>query len=57
MEDKVKEVNLDIQPYKATGTYVLKGTDDIQLLLDEQLNALMMMKASPYIIPVKKSAE
>ncbi len=42
--------------FKNTGTYVLKSLDEIQQLLDDQLNILMMMKASPYIKAVLNKA-
>lgn len=52
--DKLKDVVLEINPYK--DTFALKGVDDLQQLLDDQLNILVMMKASPYIRPVQKKA-
>ena len=42
--------------YKKTGSYVLKGFDDNQQTLDDQLNLLLMMKSSPYIKPVLPKA-
>ncbi|EAS04067.1 axonemal dynein heavy chain (macronuclear) [Tetrahymena thermophila SB210] len=57
MEDKVKVIRVELMKYKKTGTYVLKGVDEIQQLLDDQLNVLLMMKASPYIKPVLKQAQ
>ena len=56
MEDKAKAQNIELMSYKNTGTYVLKALDEIQQLLDDQLNLLMMMKASPYIKPLLKQA-
>jgi dynein heavy chain len=44
IEDKVKLLRLELMKYKKTGTYVLKGVDEIQQLLDDQLNILLMMK-------------
>lgn len=35
--------------YKNTGTYVLKGVDEVQQSLDDQLNILLMCKANPAI--------
>lgn len=29
MEDKLKEIEIQTQPYKNTGTFVLKGVDDV----------------------------
>jgi dynein heavy chain, axonemal len=56
MEDKAKIQVVELMAYKNTGTYVLKSLDEIQQLLDDQLNLLMMMKASPYIKPLLKQA-
>lgn len=47
MEEKVKLIDLECLPYKQTGTSTVKGTDEIQQILDDQLNLLIMMKASP----------
>jgi dynein heavy chain len=52
MVDKLKDLRVELMKYKGTGTYVLKGFDDSQQLLDDQLNLLLMMKSSPYIKPV-----
>jgi len=35
MEDKCKGINLEINPYKQTGTFVLRGVDEVQQLLDD----------------------
>ena len=37
MEGEWKGVNLDIQAYRESGTYVLKGFDVIQPLLDDHI--------------------
>ena len=54
--EKMKDVKLDIMVYKNTGTQVLKSLDEVQQLLDDQLNVLMMMKASPFIKPAINKA-
>ena len=49
MLDRMKEIKIEVQLFKNSGTYIFKSVDEIQLVMDEQLNILMMMKASPYI--------
>jgi len=46
MEETVKVIKLDITEYTKSKkhTYVLKGVDEIQQILDDQLNILTMMK-------------
>lgn len=56
MEDKVKELQVVLMSFKNTGTSVLKSVDEIQQTLDDQLNVLIMMKASPYMKPVIRVA-
>lgn len=43
--------------YKNTGTYVLKGIDEVQQSLDDQLNILLMCKANPAIKPILTKAQ
>ncbi|KAI5631027.1 dynein heavy chain and region d6 of dynein motor domain-containing protein [Phthorimaea operculella] len=57
MDKMVKEwtdLKFDILPYKETGTYILSGVDDIQLLLDDHLVKCQTMKNSPYIKPFEE---
>ncbi len=42
--------------YRKTGTYILRGVDKIMQITDENLNTIMIMKASPYIKPSLKKA-
>ena len=49
MLERMREIKIEVQLFKNSGTYIFKSVDEIQLVMDEQLNILMMMKASPYI--------
>ncbi|XP_025270954.1 dynein heavy chain 7, axonemal [Camponotus floridanus] len=40
-----------VNPYKDTGTYVIAGVDEIQLLLDDHITKAVTIKNSPYIKP------
>jgi len=40
-----------VNPYKDTGTYVIAGVDEIQLLLDDHITKAITIKNSPYIKP------
>ena len=51
MEAEWKEVELDILPYKDTGTSVLKGVDELMALLDEQVTMTQAMNFSAFKAP------
>eukprot|EP00949_MAST-11_sp_MAST-11-sp1_P002809 g2809.t1 len=38
-------------------TYIIRGTDDIVALLDDQIVKIQMMRLSPYIKPIEKQAK
>jgi dynein heavy chain len=44
-------VSFEPMPWRATSTSVLRGVDDIQMLLDDQIVKTQSMRASPYIGP------
>jgi len=44
-------VSFDTMAWRNTGTSVLRGLDDIQMLLDDQTVKTQSMRASPYIGP------
>ena len=41
-------VNLDISPYRESGTFVLKGFDEVQVLLDDHIVMTQAMSFSPF---------
>lgn len=48
--DKLKEIKLELFPYKST--YTLRGIDELQQTIDDYLNVIGMMKQSAFIKPV-----
>lgn len=44
----------DTLEWRATGTFILRGLDDIQTLLDDQIVKTQGMRASPYIGPFEE---
>lgn len=52
----LKNLKVDTMAYKNTGTFVLKGVDEVQQSLDDQLNILLMCKANPAIKPILQKA-
>ena len=44
-------MSFTVNPYKDTGTFVVAGVDDIQLMLDDHITKAMTMKNSAYIKP------
>ncbi|EAY19693.1 Dynein heavy chain family protein [Trichomonas vaginalis G3] len=54
MYSEWEEVVLDISPYKDTGTYVLKGSDDIIQKLDDDMVMTNTMEFSPYKKPFEE---
>lgn len=47
-------VSFDTLEWRATGTSILRGLDDIQTLLDDQIVKTQGMRASPYIGPFEE---
>ena len=48
MEGEWSNVNLDISAYRESGTYVLKGFDEVQVLLDDHIVMTQAMSFSPF---------
>jgi dynein heavy chain len=44
-----KTVNFELEAYKSTKTYILKGAEEILTLLDDQIMKTQAMRGSPYI--------
>jgi hypothetical protein len=55
MEAAWADVNLDLSDYKATGTYVLKGVDEIFQLLDDHIVMTQSMSFSPFKKPFEEA--
>lgn len=51
MERDWTDLAFTVNLYKDTGTYVIAGVDEIQLLLDDHITKTVIIKNSPYIIP------
>ena len=49
MQREWKTLEFTLEPYKASGTFVLKAADEILTLLDDQLMKTQAIKGSPYI--------
>jgi hypothetical protein len=48
----LKKLEIQTKPYAKANTFILQGVDESQQILDDNLNALLMMKSSPYIKPI-----
>ena len=57
MEGEWQGVNLDVQPYRETGTFVLKGFDLVQQLLDDHIVMTQSMSFSPFKGPFAQRIE
>ena len=49
MEGEWHAITFDVSPYKKTGSYILKGLDEVQALLDDHIVKTQTMRGSPYI--------
>jgi dynein heavy chain len=54
MEAAWSDVNLDLSEYKATGTFVLRGVDEIFQLLDDHIVMTQSMSFSPFKKPFEE---
>lgn len=51
MKVEWESIKFDVVAYKETGSYVVRGTDDINQVLDDQIVKTQTMLGSPYIRP------
>lgn len=51
MQKDWADLAFTVNLYKDTGTYVIAGVDEIQLLLDDHITKAVTIKNSPYIKP------
>lgn len=51
MQKEWVNLTFTVNPYKDTGTFVIAGVDEIQLLLDDHITKAVTIKNSPYIKP------
>uniref|UniRef100_A0A8D8ZCH7 Dynein heavy chain 7, axonemal n=1 Tax=Cacopsylla melanoneura TaxID=428564 RepID=A0A8D8ZCH7_9HEMI len=56
MRDEWTELEFILLPYRDTGTYILSGIDEIQVLLDDHIVKTQTLKNSPYIVPFQAFA-
>lgn len=54
MEKDWADLYFTVNPFKDTGTYVIAGVDDIQLLLDDHIVRTVTIKNSPNIKPFEE---
>lgn len=48
MRNEWRELIFDVSPYKETGTFIVKGVDEVVALLDDQIVKVQGMRGSPY---------
>ncbi|VVC38387.1 Dynein heavy chain, domain-2,Dynein heavy chain domain,Dynein heavy chain, P-loop containing D4 domain,P- [Cinara cedri] len=48
------ELYLNLVPYRDSGTHILSGVDEIQLVLDDHVLKMLTMKNSPFIKPFEE---
>ncbi|GKT35961.1 Dynein heavy chain, partial [Aduncisulcus paluster] len=46
-----RPVEFDVVPYRESGTYILRATDDVLQLLDDHLVVVQDIRGSPYVKP------
>lgn len=56
MESEWEGLDFTCIAYKDTGTFIIGGTDEIQMTLDDQIVKIQAMNASPFVEPFKDRA-
>ena len=56
METEWAGLEFKVMAYKDTGTHVIGGTDEIQMILDDQIVKVQSMNASPFVKPFAERA-
>ena len=54
MEGEWKPIYFEIMPYKDTGTFIMRASDDISQLLDDHIVMTQSMSFSPYKKPFEE---
>ncbi|CAK0906755.1 unnamed protein product [Prorocentrum cordatum] len=57
MKKEWKGMELGTLAYKNTGTYLLKGIDDVQALLDDHIIKTQALRGSPFVKPIEKEVK
>lgn len=57
MENEWTPQEFRVLPYKDTGTFIVGGTDEIQIILDDQIVKIQAMNASPFVKPFAERAQ
>ena len=54
MDQEWRGVALECSAYRDSATYILKGIDETQLLLDDHIMKTQTIKGSPYLKPIEQ---
>eukprot|EP00913_Durusdinium_trenchii_P001110 g1018.t1 len=57
MKNEWKAMAFGTLPYKNTGTFLLKGADDVQALLDDHIIKTQAVRGSPFVKPIEKEIQ
>eukprot|EP00976_Prorocentrum_cordatum_P041921 849492-Prorocentrum_minimum.AAC.1 len=54
MDNEWNGVALECSPYRDSETYILKGLEEVQMLLDDHIIKTQTIRGSPYIKPIEE---